>query len=270
MPGGFSDNLDICNGTDVGTSTAASRGTSVTIGAHTVGSFVQLIASTAADCCWMMVQIGPPDGSANVCAMDIAVGASASEKVIFQELVASGSTNIEGSVHYLLPCSIPAGTRISARGAGNVSDSAFVSIILFDGAFTQIEGAAGVDAIGYVSATGLATAITPSATVNTKSAYTQLIAATNVDYCGLILNYSNLAASVTNADYLVDIAIGTSGSEVVIIPNVHITPGGFILSPNVTGPLWIAIPAGTRIAARAQASVASSTAFGLMVYGIYR
>jgi len=213
--------------------------------------------------------IEPPNGSANVCAVDIGIGGSGSEVVVAQQLMASGATATEGGHHYLIPCAIPAGTRIAARGQGSASDTCYVSIVLFDAGFSG-EGCAGVDAVGFQAGTTVGSSIVPSASANTKGSYTQLVAATSADYDGFYLSFNNVKASVTNAYYLLDVAVGALGSESVIVPNIVLTPGGMITSPGSTGPFWINIPAGSRIAARAQASSASATAFGLMLYGIYK
>lgn len=107
---------------------------------------------------------------------------------------------------------------------------------------------------GY-EAIGASTAITTS-TANTKTAYTQLVASTSRQYEGLLvmLGYSSAAAW-----WLFDIAIGAAGSEQVILPNLMHTPRadyGGISTMFVP----ITVPAGVRVAVRAQASGGAKSA----------
>ena len=81
---------------------------------------------------------------------------------------------------------------------------------------------------------------------NTKSGYVEVCAALDFDVGALILHQ----VTGYSGDYLVDIAVGASGSEFDIISNVLITEGGCRIGcPAV---FYINIPKGTRIALRAQ------------------
>ena len=274
MSGGFPLGLEVCNGVDIGSVTATSAGTSLTSGAaNAYGSFAQLIASTASDTEWMAVNLhGGTNASSFQCAIQIAVGASGSEKAIIHDLVLQCDSPTILTV--CLPISIPAGTRISAAAAAaTASDGPFpINCQLFDGAFTQTEGVAGVDSIGFVSASTQGTTITGSGTTNTKGSYSQLIASTTRDYLGFFFAQDTLNATVIAASsYLFDIAIGASGSEVPIAPNVLGTAVASLgLNLPITSGLYpIPIPAGSRISARLQ-SVAASKTIGLTLYGLYR
>jgi hypothetical protein len=278
MGGGFPLGLELCNGTDIGTVTASSTGTTLTSNATAgvKGSYVQLIASTAADACWLAVQMRS-DSSVGSAALDVAVGAGGSEVIIANNLWAQDATSQEEVVSYLFPVSIPKGTRVAARVASGTSagPAFFVTVQLFDGAFTQIEGAAGLDSLGVTVSTMTATQLTSGA-ANTKGSFAQLIASTARDYMGLFLVFDNNGISGTpsgTTHFLVDLAIGAAASEKVIIPNVQAywqfantveyKPAGPI------GPYWIPIPAGTRISARCQDSVGSNAIF-VLAHGIYQ
>jgi hypothetical protein len=105
------------------------------------------------------------------------------------------------------------------------------------------------------------TTVTASATTHTKGAWTQLIANTGARSLGIMVTLDNTAASNTATSLLVDIGIGASGSEQVLIPNLA---AGYIL-PQATGTnlrtyyFPVFIPAGSRIAARSQGTIASDT-----------
>ena len=108
---------------------------------------------------------------------------------------------------------------------------------------------------GANTAASRGTSITANASGNTKGSYTQLIASTSYDTVGVLVMLDDLAAGI---DYLLDIAIGAGGSEQIILPDLY--AGGGTGSIAYGAQYWfpIAIPAGSRIAARCQASTGSS------------
>lgn len=114
--------------------------------------------------------------------------------------------------------------------------------------------------VGVSLGTGFAngTIIAPSATANTKGSWTQLIASTTYDCDAMLLRLSPNPEDTAPDVLMCDIGIGASGSEHAIIPNL------FFKGPQFAGGmvqfvLPLCLPAGTRIAARSQASATSST-----------
>jgi hypothetical protein len=69
-----------------------------------------------------------------------------------------------------------------------------------------------------------------------------------------------------------DVAIGASGSEKIILPNLFMTTHTTSdeIAPSVFGPYSVYIPSGTRLAVRAQCSITDATdrTFDAMIYGI--
>lgn len=98
------------------------------------------------------------------------------------------------------------------------------------------------------------TTVTASATVHTKGPWTELVASCP-ETSLLNIRFLQASPATTDTAVLIDIGIGPAGSEVVVVPNMH--TGGWNGIPGVILPL--AIPAGTRIAARIQSAVASKT-----------
>ena len=270
MPGGFPLGLEFSHGTDVGTS--GSSGTSLTSGtANAYGSYTQLIASTANDACGFVLNGVESINLANQAAVKIAIGGAGSEVVIVNDLLyVAPAARTEFCV--FIPVGIPAGTRIAAAmQSPSASDSGCqTSLTLYDGAFTNFEGYAGIDSIGFVSASTGGTSITSGN--GSKGSYAQLTASTPRDYAGFFFKMDGANANPSASDLgLLDIAIGGSGSEVIITPNIP------VVSSTTTGELnpvsppihWVPIPAGTRVAARAQFAAHAIT-FGLTLYGIYQ
>jgi len=119
-----------------------------------------------------------------------------------------------------------------------------------------------IDTVPSHSTTSSAgTTITASSTTHTKGSWTQMVSDTGGRSLGIAIWLDNTATSNTNTSMLVDIGIGGAGSETVLIPDLA---AGYALNPSVANvahsyffPLFI--PAGSRIAARAQAQIASDT-----------
>jgi len=95
------------------------------------------------------------------------------------------------------------------------------------------------------------TNVTPSATANTKGAYSEFCSSTPED--SIINTLSFTTYGTTWSNYLVDIALGASGSESIIVENLFFS--------NIDS-LWpledvhipIFVPKGSRISVRAQSS----------------
>jgi hypothetical protein len=110
-------------------------------------------------------------------------------------------------------------------------------------------------AVGEVTASSRGTAIPADASANTKGAWVELVASSPIDADGF---YLQLEALGTTRDHLVDIGIGASSSEVVIVPDFLFSTG---TGPSGVEEVYIPlpIPAGTRIAARSQATAGSQS-----------
>lgn len=102
---------------------------------------------------------------------------------------------------------------------------------------------------------GVSTLVTSSATANTKGSWSQLFAATSFDATALLLHVSN---QFNDTKYLVDIGLGAAGSEIVIAPNLLF---GLATGVCVSLLLPLAVPAGSRVAARSQDNFGSSVSY---------
>jgi hypothetical protein len=124
------------------------------------------------------------------------------------------------------------------------------------GGFPSILDICNATDVGTNAAATLGTAITSSATPNTKGAYTQLIASTPFDTCWVEFSiFCDLNGySLVNSG--VDIAIGGAGSEQVVISNI-LTGPPYNQNQIVRVAFPLVILQGTRISARSQSSSAS-------------
>ena len=228
---------------------------SVTSGstANTPGAWVEVLASTPMETNW--VQILSISGTllsnnSSAMLMDIGIGPSGSETVVVESLQA-GFRGTGRNLLADLPCPVPAGSRVAMRIAGESTRTSHVST------WDVLLGVSDIPVvppitIGANVATSTGTVL-DNPTLGVKGAWVELSAAVPVDLMGLHLGpaFSGGAAAAIS-DGLIDIGIGPSGSEAVVVENFLWSSTS---SENVTlqPPLVSCqIPAGSRVAARYQ------------------
>jgi len=256
--------------------TASSNGTLVTAAAtaHVKGAWSQLVAATGAEASWIEVYIGSVATAVDYL-IDIGIGAAASEQVIIPNLVAGSGTGAAGrSSRFLLPLNIPAGVRVAARcQATTISSTCRVSAQLGSGGWPLESGLQRVTDYGTTTATTQGTTVDPGAVANTKGSWVQLAASTTNPIRALLFGQSNLVQTArTSCQWLFDLGVGAAASEVVVIPNrtVECVSTEDTIHPQGSGPFPVNIPAGSRLAVRAQCSITTVTVRNLcpIVYGI--
>lgn len=277
MTGAWRGGLATTNATDIGAVTGTSGGTIMNgaATAYTKSAWTQLTASTTTDVSWVLVEVETLTSGGQYFAVDLGVGASGFEVAIVNNLVFSAPGSFSNVYH--LPLSIPAGTRVSARfSSSNGYDTLPINLLGFQDTYPSASTGSAVDTYGFSATTNIGAAVDPGGTINTKGAYTQITASTTADICGIVINYdaqTTTTGTGTIPQWLVDVAIGASGSEVVVIPNkwmVSYAAGTASLYLAVSHYMPIPIPAATRIAVRAQCSVNATPdrIFGVTIYGV--
>ena len=113
----------------------------------------------------------------------------------------------------------------------------------------------GYTRIGVVAATTTTTILNTTAVANTKGAWVQLTAATADEATWIEVT---LAPNSSGGRYMVDIGLGAAAAEVVLLPNLMFDSSLAANSAAVYR-FPVNIPAGTRIAARAQGATTSTT-----------
>jgi hypothetical protein len=261
--------------TSAGVVTASSRGTALTAGtANVKGSYAELVASTAHDAAWLIVHIAVNAGSHDAL-VDIAVGAAASEQVIIENIpIGIGSSSAKHPTIALFPIAVPAGTRIAARAQSTLASTViYVHVQLCHGGFLASAPLSLVTTYGAATADSGGTQVDPGASANTKGSWVELTASSTYPIAALLVGVPNQNnATRSTGLYLLDIGIGGAGSEEVIVPDIqlHANAANDVIEPQLAGPFFVSIPAGTRIAARAQASITDATdrLFDCIVYGV--
>lgn len=127
------------------------------------------------------------------------------------------------------------------------------------------EGAQRAETFGVTPANSSTATIAYAGSANVKSAWVELVAAAPFDVCGIVIHGSMTASALTDALY--DIGIGAAASEVVLLPDIKQTRLGSLNAGFPSFFVPISIPAGTRIAARYQASGNSVFKLALTLIG---
>lgn len=98
--------------------------------------------------------------------------------------------------------------------------------------------------------------VTTGSTTNVKSAWQQMIASTSATSAVMLILPQNIAVTSTDTSALVEIGVGASGSESVIVPNIAC--GGYT---SASWPIYVPIrvPSGSRVSFRAQSIQATKS-----------
>ncbi|KKL25534.1 hypothetical protein LCGC14_2404330 [marine sediment metagenome] len=238
---------------------------------NTKGSYIEIIASTTFDTKELFI-ITARGNSAIDYLYDIAIGAAGSEKDIISNLYHTSTGRY--LTRHAFPLAIPAGTRISARSQALGASKAGFEVLVYMTAtgYTHPNPLGRCTTYGAATGDSGGTSIDPGASANTKGAYSELTASSTNPTKSLAIGIGNQANSVrSNALYLLDIAVGASGSERVILGDIWLVCGTQIdiVAPSAIPSIPVNIPAGTRISARAQCDITDVTdrLFDVIVYG---
>lgn len=274
MSGGFGHGQNLTFALDFGALTGVTIAPSATI--NTVGSWVSLGSLNGGCAAFKLSVIYQNNAQADyACQVDIGVGASGSQVALITNInmsVQPAGLGQCGIFQRLVPVSLPPNTQIWARSAVNIASftgTVKVWLTPFDNGFPYVGECTGVDTIGSIGP-GRGTVITAGTNLSgVKGSYTALntTAGTLRDLVGFWLCF-DLAHNASNeSGDLIDIAIGASGSQKIILPDLLIYQGA-VESPSDFDFVPIPIPAGSQIWARA-ANVAPATTFGITLYGCY-
>lgn len=243
-----------------------SRGVSITSGAqNTKGGYSELIASTAIETTWVMIEIhGANTTRWNV---DISVGAALSEEILIPDLCVMIRERDKGGMSsYQMPLSIPKGSRISARCASAASTASrivYVALHLFAGGWDAHSSTPRkYTAYNILASDSYCSAVDPGAVADTKGNWLEVSSSTIdriLGFCLFVNNRNNTAATDGNAR--VDVGVGSSGNEEILLEDMPYDQASAPDCYNPTPMMFIplAIPAGSRIALRCQSQVTDAT-----------
>lgn len=246
---------------NAGSVTATSMGTTpATPGSNnTKGAWTQLIAASAYDAIGVIVQ-AYGDAATGTFLLDIGIGGSGSEVAVIENFHFQRAASAYGGCGQpFVPLLIPAGTRVSMRvqasATASVPSTRVAVQLIAAGGGTPIFGRY-CATYGAVTASSEGTAVTASASTNTKGSWVELTASASISSEWCVLSVLNDGTNGKNN--LIDIGIGGSGSEQIIVPNLYMPAGQTYQLTGGKCSFPLHIPAGSRIAARAQSDVASA------------
>lgn len=249
---------------DVGTQTSDSSGNNIQPSgtAHVKGAWEQLSQSTpfdAAGLLWApsLVQTGARYS------VDLGVGASGSEKILIPDLFAHVNNFSRGMpMRTFLPISIPAGSRLAARSQSSAGGNSIdANLILVSAAHLLAPfPASRIETYGFVAGSTAGTGVDPGGTVHTKGSWSELAAGTTYPCQLTMLAVYFPTTPTSESRWYLDLGIGAAGSERVVVPDLFIgTATSNAMRSQFIGPFPLTLPAGTRIAARAQSTLSSAT-----------
>lgn len=245
--------------------------------AHTKGAYAQLIAATARAYDGFFLHANWESNGGTVypeLLFDLAIGPAASEQVILPNIPVSESLFYFQSQSLFLPLYLPRGVRVAAR-AQQLGTTGHTELgVWLSGIASHPRNPPGYQRAtheGVSTATTRLTSITPS--YGAESAWVQVTAA-STHRCVqlyLLLQAGVGATAGKGASRLhLDIGIGAAAAEQVLVENIAVFGSGTgVLTQQWYGPFPVDIPAGTRLAVRAQERTSGFGAFyaGLLLLG---
>lgn len=226
----------------------------------TAGAWWQITASLPAACDGVVVF---PTGATNIAGSDtstvleIGTGASGSETVWATVAVGFNSSPFPLTV----PGHLAAGTRVAVRTRSAVPSFAVGAYYSFTAAKDLSPGSPVTWGGASIATTARGVGLTVPGSLNTKGAWTEIVASTSVAVSQLAL-YAQCAGNNTmpSGSLLIDIGVGASGSESVVIPDLaYATSTSEWLLARGPQAYGVDIPAGSRIAARYARSASNAT-----------
>jgi hypothetical protein len=239
--------------------------------ANTKGSWYTLVSGLTAAGAWVNLKTSGTvfAGQDTSTIVDLAIGGSGSETVVAENLLIGN----RGNRGTLFPLHLPAGATLRVRTASiSASRSWVIGADIYAG-----EPDSGLSVPGRIVTYGASagsssgTSVTPSGTAGTKGAWAQLVAATDAPIHALMIMAQNSGIAMNGGTHSVDIAVGGSGSETIVVPGWQVaTDANERIDPQSPEflPLSLNIPAGVRLAARCSNDNSSSAVpIELAVYG---
>lgn len=228
---------------------------------HTKGAWVEIDASLSAEAhlVFLEVSIATATNSTDTSTLlDIGVGGAGSESVVVAN-IPIGYT-IAGH-RMVIPVAIPAGSRVAVRCQSVVASKQVVAYFAFSDLDVANKPATALVTMGANLAASRGVSLSAPGAINTKGAWTEIEDATAQDFEALIIAIQGGGdATFATADMLIDIGIGAGGAEVALFADIF--AGASSNELFVTRILHMtrsaAIPAGSRLSARYQASASGS------------
>ena len=242
------------------------------------GSWVEFIASTAAETTIAGLYLNPPAVAAVHYVFQFGVGAGGAEVAIGEQAIFMPTSGNHFQCTCLLETPIgpiAAGTRVSIRvrsGSTVTTDDAQVSLLYYEDfdSTHRIDGVGGVELINYAPVDIRGRTVAGNATPYAPSAWAELVSSFAAD--GVLVGVSVAVPSGTNMDgYIVELGTGAAAAETAITTIRFTAPNDGVggADYNVDLPAPFPVAAGTRVSYRIKKAgvVTANTAIWLRYLG---
>lgn len=229
--------------------------------AHTMGSWAELVDVAPRSNLLRFVVSGFSASATNTGTLvDIGIGGAGSEVVVVPYLNL-GVIAVNTKHFFDIPIDVPGGSRIAVRCQSNQTASARTFVAALANVDDYASPSALVD-IGTVSASSLGTAVAGGNA--SKGSWVELTSSTSVPARGVIIGagINGSTAFTPTGNALIDIGVGSAGSETVLIADVPLQGNaseGIEWYLRTGGVYAAAIPQGSRVAARIQNAASTAT-----------
>jgi hypothetical protein len=253
---------------------AATSGTVLTAAgsSHTLGTKVELIASTSFDTHLVRVRVHNSfiSNTQTDQLVNIYVGASTAEVLLIPNLLAGWANSLGGGGTpiriYEFPLFIPAGTRLSADNQALIaSDTVAVMIECFGGGQPRGWVGRGVECIGAVTASSQGTSVTSGGA--SDGTFTDIgTTAKEWRFVQPMLQGNLTDTAIQNASIAADIGVG--GALLHELAEFIFTTEATENTRNADTGRYTRIPSGTALQLRAQSHTTAET-HDWCIYGVY-
>jgi hypothetical protein len=242
------------SGVDLTTSSRPNLTLTASATPHTVGPWVQAVAATTDTIEWVELTLTAPtfvSGNQQTVLVNIGIGGSGSEVIVVPAIQMGWGNN---GMRYRVPCHIPIGSRVSLQCQSNTVSKSFSLSVTFGSSIYGKSSPSTLIAMGgpNLLTTSKGVNLPAAGTINTKTAWTSIIASTAVPFGALFVGVGGgTDTSLPAGSFLVDIGIGSTGNEVPIISNIcYITSATEYITPTCNPLFPCNIPLGTQLSAR--------------------
>lgn len=238
------------DGVNTGTSVRNAVSATANVTPHADGTYVEIDPSLSADASGVFIYIVAAISNAATdtsTLLEIATGAAASE--VAWATVAVGYRTGDAAV--FVPGFIASGTRVAVRVRSAVSLQAVSAQYEFLPATKSVDPPAPTS-MGVVTAASRGTTVTAPGSLNTKGAWTEIVASTAADFENLYVGPQGVGGTtMSGSGVLLDIGIGAAAAETVLIGGIYLA-GNASEYYRTASPLTygVTIPAGSRLSAR--------------------
>ncbi|MEE9415755.1 MAG: hypothetical protein V3V01_10760 [Acidimicrobiales bacterium] len=239
--------------------TVATSGT-----AHTKGAYVEMIDAVDHAISLLVLHLSS-SFSLTEFLVDISVGAGGSEVVVIPNILVPAYSTFIGNIQaFVVPFSVPSGTRISARAQGDNAGTknCRVGVNAISCGFLPAGPLNRCVNYGSVPATTRGKPIDADGVANTMGAYVEMTGSAVNRVRQIVACWTmNGNSNPSNAYFIGEIGIGTGGSERVVVPGMWMRTVG--VGSNLTnwlqGPFPVDIAKAERIAVRVQTDITDAT-----------